>query len=322
VAAPSRTLVLVLASPKDPGLAALARVPPGVATVAGDRFEDFAGAAPRADAILYLSGGRSLLEQVWRAAPKVRWIHSRPAGVDSFLFPALAASAVPLTNSRGVFSHALAEFVVGAVFFFEKDFRRLVRSQAAELWDQFEPGVVRGRTLGIVGFGDIGRAVAELARPLGMEILAVRRHPGPEPAVQRVLGPKELPEMLPLCDYLVVATPLTEETRGLIGAAEIRLLKPTAVLINIARGPVVDEWPLVEALQDHRLRGAALDVFDEEPLPVGHPFYRLESVLLSPHNADRTSGWQLAAMEVFLENLERFLHDRPLRNPVDKSRGY
>ena len=287
-----------------------------------DRFEDLSGEAPRADAILYCSGGRDLLERVWAAAPRVRWIHSRPAGVDSFLFPALARSAVPLTNSRGVFSHALAEFVVGAVFFFEKDFGRLIRSQAAEEWDQFEPGVVRGRTLGIVGFGDIGRAVADLARPLGMEVLAVRRHAAPEAGVQRVFAPKELPEMLPLCDYMVVATPLTQETRGLIGAAEIRLLKPSAVLINIARGPVVDEWPLVEALQDHRLRGAALDVFDEEPLPVGHPFYRLEGVLLSPHNADRTAGWQLAAMAVFLDNLDRFLQGQPLRNPVDKSRGY
>lgn len=288
----------------------------------GDRFEALAAAAPQADAILYCSGGRALLEQVWAAAPRVRWVHSRPAGVDSFLFPALATSPVPLTNSRGVFSHALAEFVVAAVFFFQKDLRRLIRSQQAEAWDQFEPGVVRGQTLGIVGYGDIGRAVAGLARPLGLEIVALRRHPAPDPLATRVVGPQGLPELLGVSDYVVMASPLTQETHGLIGAAEIRLLKPTAVLINIARGPVVDEWPLIEALQDHRLRGAALDVFDEEPLPLGHPFYRLENVLLSPHNADRTAGWQMAAMAVFLENLERFRGGQPLRNPVDKSRGY
>src|SRR6185503_16831369 len=265
--------------------------------------------------------GRGLLEAVWAAAPRVRWVHSRPAGVDSILFPALAASPVPLTNSRGVFSHSLAEFVVGAVFFFERDFRRLIRAQAAEEWDQFEPGVVRGRTLGIVGYGDIGRAVAALARPLGLEVLALRRHPAPDPLASRVLGPWELPALLSASDYVVVATPLTEQTRRLIGAAEIRLLKPGAVLINIGRGSVIDERPLVEALHERRLRGAALDVFEEEPLPPGHPFYRMENVLLSPHNADRTAGWLLAAMDAFVDNPRRFHAGQQLRNLVDKSRG-
>jgi phosphoglycerate dehydrogenase-like enzyme len=316
------SLALVLAPADDPGLVALGGLPDAFEVVVGDRVEHFRRAAPRADAICYCSGGRALLEAVWAAAPQVRWVHSRAAGVDGLLFPALVESPVPLTNSRGVFSHSLAEYVIGAVFFFERDFRRLLRSQAAERWDQFEPGTVRGRTLGIVGYGDIGRAVAGLARPLGMEVLALRRHPEPDPLVSRVFGPGELPAMLPACDYVVVATPLTDQTRGLIGAAEIGLLKPTAVFVNIGRGPVVDERPLVEALQDHRLRGAALDVFAEEPLPVGHPFYRMENVLLSPHNADRTNGWLVAAMEAFVDNARRFHAGEPLRNLVDKSRGY
>jgi phosphoglycerate dehydrogenase-like enzyme len=313
---------LVLAPPGDPGLAALERLPPGVSAVVGHRLEDLAARALEADAILYCSGGRRLLESVWAASPRVRWVHSRAAGVDGLLFPALVESPVPLTNSRGVFSHSLAEFVIAAVFFFERDLRRLVRSQAAEEWDQFEPGLVRGRTLGIVGYGDIGRAVAELARPLGLELLALRRRPAPDPLVSEVLGPEQLDRLLAASDYVVLTPPLTAETRGLIGAGQFRALKPGAVLINIARGPVVDEGALVEALRGGRLRGAALDVFDQEPLPRGHPFYRMENVLLSPHSADHTAGWVLRAMDVFLDNLERFRSGRPLRNPVDKSLGY
>ncbi|HEV8254137.1 MAG TPA: D-2-hydroxyacid dehydrogenase [Vicinamibacteria bacterium] len=317
--------VLVLARPDDPGLRRLERLPGGVRAVVGGRFDDLAEAAPQADVLLYCSaGGRKLLEQAWQAAPRIRWVHSRPAGVDVVLFPALVESAVPVTNSRGVFSRSLAEFVLAGVFFFAKDIPRMRRGQAAGRWDPFQPEMVRGRTLGIVGYGDIGRETARVARAVGMRVVALRRQPSAagDDLADEIVGPERLHELLGRADYVVIATPLTAETRHLIGREALAAMPPHAVVINVGRGPVVDEAALIEALEQQRIRGAALDVFEQEPLPDGHPLYRLDNVLLSPHCADQTAGWQAEAMDVFLENLERFRAGQPLRNLVDKSRGY
>jgi phosphoglycerate dehydrogenase-like enzyme len=317
--------VLVLARPDDPGLGRLEALPAGVRAVMGGRLEDFAGAAARAEVLLYFSGaGRKLLEQVWEAAPRVRWVHSRSAGVDGVLFPALVESPVPLTNSRGVFSPSLAEFVMTSVFYFAKDVGRMVRSQAAGRWDPFQPEMVQGRTLGIVGYGDIGRETARAARAVGMRVLALRRQPAAsgDDLAHEIVGPAALHDLLARADYVAIATPLTAETRGLIDRDAVAAMLRHAVLINVGRGAVVDEPALIEALQDRRIRGAALDVFAQEPLPEGHPFYRLDNVLLSPHCADQVEGWLADATDAFLENLERFRAGKPLQNVVDKSRGY
>ena len=204
-------------------------------------------------------------------------------------------------------------------------FRRLVRSQEAGLWDPFDVRDIAGQTAGIVGYGSIGRAVASRLRPLGMKVLALRREPNarPDDWIERVYRPEERLEMLAQCDYIVVSAPLTADTRGMIGEAELAAMKPNAVVINIGRGPVIDEQALVRALTEGRIEGAALDVFDTEPLPPGHPFYRLPNVLLSPHCADHTGDWLERAMQLFLDNFERFRKGEPLRNVVtDKRRGY
>src|SRR5262249_4877277 len=146
--------------PNDPQLGLLERLPPSTNITVGDKIEAFERAAPDADVILFWNTGRSLLEQVWRMAPRVRWIHSRSAGLDHLLFPELAESPVPLTNARGVFSRSLAEFVLGAALFFAKDFRRMIRNQAAGKWEPFDIEEIHGQTMGIVGYGDIGRATA------------------------------------------------------------------------------------------------------------------------------------------------------------------
>jgi phosphoglycerate dehydrogenase-like enzyme len=317
--------VLVLARPDDAGLRRLDRLPAGVRAVIGGRFEDLAAAAPEAEVLLFFSGaGRKLLEQVWEAAPRVRWVHSRSAGVDGVLFPALVESPVPLTNSRGVFSRSLAEFAMAAVFFFAKDLARMRRSQAAGRWEPFEPEMVEGRTLGIVGYGDIGRETARAARAAGMRVLALRRRPaaGGDGLAHEIAGPEGLRDLLRRADYAVLATPLTPETRRLIGRDALAAMPPHAVLINVGRGAVVDEKALIEALEQRRIRGAALDVFEQEPLPEGHPFYRLDNVLLSPHCADQVAGWLAEATDAFLDNLERFRAGQPLKNVVDKMRGY
>jgi len=286
--------------------------------------EFVAAHAPNADVIVVGSSQADLLQLAFPLAQRVRWVHSLATGVEKILFPALVESPVPLTNGRGVFSRALAEFAIAAILFFAKDLRRLVRSQQAGKWDQFDIELVRGQVMGVVGFGDIGRETARLARALGMRIVAIRSRPSAnvEPEAERVLSPAQLREMLRMSDYVVLSTPLTPETRGMIGEGELKAMKETAVIVNIGRGPLVAEPALVAALSANRIRGAALDVFDEEPLPVGHPFYSLENVLLSPHSADHTRDWADAAMKVFLANFELFRTGQPLLNIVDKRAGY
>ncbi len=320
------TTVLVLATPTEPQLAMLEELPPETTIAAGNSVEAFERAAPEAGVIFNWSGSGGLLREVFGMCPGVRWVHSRAAGLDNQLFPELVASAAVLTNGSGVFSPPLGEFALAAILYFAKDLRRMIRSQQAGVWDQFDITEIFGQTAGIVGYGDIGRAVATRLRPMGMDVLALKRHGPPlyhvDPLVSRIYGPEARLEMIARCDYLVVAAPLTPETRGMIGAAEFAAMKPTAVVINIGRGPVIDEAAMVEALSAGRIKGAALDVFDNEPLAEGHPFYRLENVLLSPHCSDHTPDWLERAMRFFLDQFERFRKGEPLRNVVKKELGY
>lgn len=319
-----RVTLLVLGDPMDPILRRLSPLAGDVRVVCGSTPAAFYGQTAEAQVILSWSANRELLDPVWRMAPGVRWIHSRAAGVDDLLFPDLVESPVTVTNSRGVFSRPLAEFVVAAVLFFAKGLRRMVDSQQTRRWDPFDVEEVHGKVMGIIGYGDIGRACALQARALGMHVQAVRRQGGIEAdaLAEKIVGVEARLTVLSQSDYVVVTAPLTEQTRGLIGEAELEAMKPTAVLINVGRGPVVNEAALIRALEKGRIRGAALDVFEREPLPPEHPFYGLPNVLLSPHCADHTPGWLDRAMDLFLENLARFLRGEPLLNVVDKKRGY
>ena len=316
--------VWVLARSDDPSLGVLDEAAPGVRYVFGAAPADFAKLAPP-DAILVCSLDRAALEPVFALAPGTRWVHSRATGVDSLLFPALVSSGAVLTNGRGVFSLRLAEFVIAALLYFARDFPRLLRNQRRGLWEPFEPLDLAGRTLGIVGYGDIGRTIAERARRLGMKVLALRRRPalsGADAWVDETLPPDQLVALMRRADDVVVATPLTAETRGLVGEAAIAALKPGAVLVNVGRGCVVDETALARALAQRRIRGAALDVFEIEPLPGESPLWGLDNVLVSPHCADNIPGWREAAMRAFLANLDRFRRGERLLSLVDKTLGY
>jgi phosphoglycerate dehydrogenase-like enzyme len=255
---------------------------------------------------------------------KLRWVHSRAAGVDKLLFPELVESPVLLTNSRGVFSASLGEFVLAAILHFAKDLRRMVRNQTAAVWEPFDVQEIGGQTVGILGYGDIGRAVASRVHAMSMRVLATKRHvPGSaDPLVERFYRPEERREMIALCDYIVATAPLTEETRHMISDAEFAAMKPTAVVINVGRGPVIDEAALLRALTAKRIKGAGLDVFEHEPLPAAHLLYKLENVLLSPHCADHTSDWQDQSMRFFLNQYCRFEKGEPLKNIVNKRLGY
>jgi phosphoglycerate dehydrogenase-like enzyme len=318
--------ILVLADPAAPQLGILRTSLAGVKIVAGNSAEAFEQAALDATVLFNWSGSLPLFRKVFGMCPNLRWVHSLSAGLDKALFPELLQSPVPLTNGSGVFSASLGEFALAAILYFAKDFRRMIRNQQAGVWEPFDVMPVSGHTAGIIGYGDIGRAIAARVRPLGMTVLAVKRHVSPslaaDPLVEQVYGPERRFEMLSRCDYVVVAAPLTAETRGMIGEPEFAAMKSTAVVINVGRGPVIEEKALVRALSNGRIKGAALDVFDQEPLPQGHPFYQLENVLLSPHCADHTPDWLDNAMRFFVAEFERFRKGEPLLNVVDKKLGY
>jgi phosphoglycerate dehydrogenase-like enzyme len=318
--------VLVLAHPDLPQRSMLDELDDSAHVVIGNSPEAFKRPAADAEVIFLWSSALSLLREVFLECPRLRWIHSRPVGLDRTLFPELIASEVTLTNGRTVFSPSLGEFALAAILFFAKDFRRMIRNQMASLWEPFDVAMVRGQTVGIVGYGDIGRAVAERVRAVGMHVLALKRDTTPkaagDPLADEIFPPSGRLEMLRRCDYVVVAAPLNAETRGLIGPDEFAAMKKTAVLINVGRGPVIEEKAMIDALTLHRIKGAALDVFDEEPLPKGHRFYTLENVLLSPHCADHTTDWLADAMRFFIMEFNRFRTGQPLLNVVNKVLGY
>ena len=314
--------ILVFLRPNDPGLPALPRMPSGTRAQVAHNVEDALALAPQADALLVATGNAATLERIWRAAPRLRWIHTRPAGVDHLLFADLVKSPIPVTNSRGVFSSSLAEFAAFGLLFFLKNARLLMRNQQLAKWAAYEPGALRGQAVGIVGLGDIGRACATVLRPFGARIVGLRRSGRPDPVADEVVPADRILDMVASVDHVVVATPLTEETHHLIGDRVLGAMRPGAILVNVGGGKVVDETALLGALDQGRLRGAALDVFEQEPLPPDHPFWRMENVLISPHTADHTKDWEANTMEPFLDNVRRFRDGEPLLNPVDKRLGY
>jgi len=321
----SATTLLVIADPSAPFLAPLARLPERVRVIVSDDPARLSQAAAEADAILYAAGKAALLAGVLPRATRARWIHSLWTGVEGILTAEMLAHPAQLTNGRGVFRWPLADWVMAAMLHFSFDLGRVIRQQQAGVWEPFLAGMLEGKTLGIVGYGSIGSAAASRAKGFGMKIAALRRrqeHSAGDPLVDAYYMRPQLHELMRASDYLLLATPITPETRGMIGAAEIAAMKPSAVLINVGRGPVVDEAALIQALESGKIRGAALDVFTVEPLPAGHPFYRMPNVLVSPHTADRVEGFLEPPFEAFLENLDRFLKGEPLENLVDKHAGY
>jgi len=285
--------------------------------------------APAAEIILLTGLGEkpAPLAQIWRHAKSVRWVHSLSTGVEKILFPELIESTVPMTNARGVFKRALAEFAVLGMLFHFKRVRRLVDNQRRHAWDNFHVRLADRRIMGVVGFGAIGRECAILAKGLGMKIHAVRRAPGKsanDPIPDRLFKPDDLHEMLSGIDVLVCAAPLTPQTRHMIGDAQFNAMKPTAIVINVGRGPVIDEAALVRALQSRQIAGASLDVFEEEPLSESSPLWNMENVLISPHCTDHTEDpdWLDSSMQAFVENFRRYREGAALENIVDKRAGY
>jgi phosphoglycerate dehydrogenase-like enzyme len=268
-----------------------------------------------------------LTPQAFAAASALRWVHSPAAGVAGMLFPAMKASPVVMTNSRGMSAVAVAEHALMLMLASARRLPESVRAQAARRWICNElAGLpsLRGRTLAIVGLGAVGRELARIAAGLGMVVIGTRREAAdPLPAgVTEAFSPDALHTVLARADFVVLAAPLTGETRGLIGANELRLMKPSAWLVNVARGRLVDESALIDALARREIAGAALDVVEHEPLDPSSPLWALPNVLITPHAAGFRGDYWNGATQLFAANLERYLNGDALTNVVDKEAGY
>ena len=303
---------------------------PGIETAAGVAEVRFAPDPPslrpaleEADAMFFFHGSKSDLEEAWPSAARLRWIQSASDGVDGLLFPALVQSEVQVTNARGVFDDAIAEWVIGAMLAMVTGLGRSIVSQTERRWDD-DRGSERlaGERFLAVGPGPIGRAAARRARDLGMSVVAVGRAPRPDDLFETIGGPDELHPMLAEADVVLDALPLAPGTHHFFDAAAFAAMKPTARFLNVGRGATVEEPALVDALERGAIGGAALDVYEEEPLPAASPLWTLPTVIVSPHICGDFDGWERAVVDVFLDNLGRFVRGETLRNRVDTRAGF
>lgn len=274
--------------------------------------------------------GWSLRPEQFVAAKKLRWIHSPAAAVHQLMFPELVRSSVLLTNSSNVHGPVVAEHAIAVMLALAKRLPQAMQYQAKKIWSQEilwnerpRPREVKGATVAVVGVGGIGREFIRLAKALGMRVLAVRDDVSKGAAgADAVFSSSQIEDVLPQADYVLLCTPVTPSTTHIINAARLKKMKPDAYLMNVARGPLVDEAALMEALKARQIAGAGLDVFVEEPLPADSPFWSMDNVLITPHSAAVTEQLWERHYESIVDNLHRFLAGKPLVNAVNTKRGY
>ena len=293
-----------------------------VLTVARSKSE-LAGALPAAEVVF----GSAPASEERELATSLRWIQLASAGASSVLTPEFVRTDIVLTTASGVHPIQMSEHAFAMMLMFARRMHEYLAAQADAQWAK-EP-VERSdelyeRTVGIVGLGHVGREIARKAKAFGMQVLATRRtvDKSAAPDVDEMVKPEALHELLKRSDYVVLAVPLTAETSKIIGASELAVMKPTAFLVNIARGGVVDEGALVDALRQGRIAGAGLDTFETEPLPEESPLWRLPNVIVTPHTAGSTPRYWERATALFCDNLARYLEGKTLRNVVCRDRGY
>lgn len=279
-----------------------------------------AEAIPGADVLFLYDFSSPALASVWPAADALRWVQVAAIGVDAVLFDALIDSDVVVTNSRGIFEEPIAEYVLGQILAFAKDFRRSWDAQCGRRWQHFDTEPIAGASVTIVGPGPVGRAIARLLRAVGMSVRGVGRSAREDPDFGAVTT--DVHAAVAGADYVVLAAPLTSQTRGMIDAGVLDAMRPTARLINVGRGELVDTDALLSALQAGAIAGAALDVVDPEPLPADHPLWSAPNVRLTPHNSGDIRGWRNMLQQQFMANFRRYVAGQPLHNVVDKRHGY
>jgi phosphoglycerate dehydrogenase-like enzyme len=261
-------------------------------------------------------------------ARNLRWLQQWGAGADWLLrHPEAVELEFVLTNASGVHPIPISEHILMFLLAFARGFHRAVRAQSCHKWipHQQQEGLfeLAGKTMVLVGVGSIGRRTAEVTKALGMRVLGVRHNPEVDaPGVEAMFGPDQLLDLLPQADFVVLTVPLTRETRGMIGKAELRAMRTTAYIVNIGRGGAIQEPVLIQALQKRWIAGAGLDVFETEPLPPDSPLWDFDNVIVTFHYAGLTPRYNERAMEIFVDNLRRYRAGELLRNVVDKTLGY
>lgn len=299
---------------------------PGITVVQLPSYDRFSQEIPDTDILI----GWAIKPEQFATAGKLKWIHSPAAAVHQLMFPELIKSEVIVTNSGDVHGAVVAEHALTLVLAMAKRLPQAMHYQQNKQWaqetlwqEQPRPQEIAGATVLVIGLGAIGREFASRAKSLGMKVLAVRENPQKGASgVDAVYAPSQLDELLPQADYVLLCTPVTPATTGLMNAARLARMKAESYLINVGRGPLVDENALIETLREIRIAGAALDVFTEEPLPPESPFWSLENVLITPHTAAVTDRLWERHYKLIAENLTRFLEGKPLLNLIDKRRGY
>ncbi|KPP98080.1 D-2-hydroxyacid dehydrogenase [Marinobacter sp. HL-58] len=278
---------------------------------------------PGTDVMMVTDFRTEALAAAWPSADKLKWIHATSAGVDALMFPDLIEGDVIVTNARGIFDRTIAEYVLCTILMFAKDFPRSLRLQAAHEWKHRDTERAEGKQVLIVGAGSIGGQIARLCRAAGLKPHGIARKPRhDDPDFIAVHGNDDLTEQLGLADFVVIAAPLTPQTEGLFNEKAFKAMRKSARLINIGRGPVVKTDDLIAALNNGDIAGAALDVFEEEPLPADHPLWDMENVIMTAHMSGDFIGWKRALTDQFLENLDRWHKGQELFNFVDKKLGY
>lgn len=263
------------------------------------------------------------LRRTLSEAPRIKWIHTCTAGFDQLLIPEIVERGLRVTRSANTQNIPMAEFVIGYLFLVSKRFPELLRSQAKREWRPPDPDELGGKTIGIVGAGAVGIEVARRCAALDMRVIGTKRTPAPLPHFERVMPPGGLPELLAESDFVLLAVPLTSETQGMMAETQFRMMKPTAWLINIARGALIVEADLIRALRERWIAGACLDAFVQEPLPPASPLWDLDNLILTPHSSYRSPLGLPRGLEEFKANLRRYMTGEPLANPLkDPVLGY
>jgi phosphoglycerate dehydrogenase-like enzyme len=319
----SATVVVLHSHSGDTGRPPATDVLEDLAEVRYVTEKDLVSALPGADVLLVWDFRSHALANAWPAADALRWVHASSAGVNHVLSPEVVASEVVVTNSRGIFDAPMAEYVLALALALAKDLPGTLRLQHERRWRHRETERLGGKHVLVAGTGPIGRAIGRTLAAAGMTVTGVgRRARESDPDLGTVLPMDRLAEGLAAADYVVLAAPLTDATRGMIDAAALSAMRPTARLINVGRGPLVVQEDLVAALTEKRIAGAALDVFAGEPLAYSSPLWAMDNVIVSPHMSGDVVGWRAELVALFHDNLTRYLDGRPLRNVVDKRHGY
>lgn len=276
-----------------------------------------------ADALFLWDFFSTVVKDVWDHADSLRWIHVAAAGVDKLLFPKLVASDVIVTNSRGIFDRPIAEFVLASILAMAKDLPGSLRRQQELIWEHRETERIDDARVLIVGTGSIGRETARLLKAVGMDVQGVGRTARDGDAdFGTVHASSSLASVVGDSDYVVLIAPLTDETRNMVDASVLAAMKPSARLVNVGRGELVDDEALVNALQTEEIAGAALDVFSTEPLPSNSPLWRMENVLISAHLSGDAVGWLSRLSALFIEHADCYMRGEALANVVDKRLGF